>query len=247
MRTSEIITLTIWRRLPNPSMPARGARIPSPRGLPRCAGFATRWSKVEQIARHPDFTAVPDEAPVNTALGRPDVLTTGRPRHAELRGRIEPHDGPRRVAAYVDTLVRPIAEAPVQAFRGGGDNDLQSVHFGPVSALPPARSFGFLDVDRPILRRWFHGLSQGAMNFGRDPSRDAICAATVAEIDAVALPLPERLARAPDQSPLSHRLHAGIPPGQTRQPEHMMPPARGSPLRAGCRSRGMARRSLRSG
>ena len=51
--------------------------------------FATRWADVELIARHPDFTAVSDEAPVNAAFGRPNVLTSEGPTHAALRGGIK--------------------------------------------------------------------------------------------------------------------------------------------------------------
>jgi cytochrome P450 len=172
--------------------------------------FATRWADVETISRHPDFTALSDEAPVNAAFGRPNVLTSEGPVHAELRGGIEPHYKPRRVADYIESLVRPIAEAQLAAFRTSGSNDLLTEYFEPISALALARSFGFMEVDTPTLRRWFHGLSQGAINFERDPARAAICAEVVAEIEAVALPLLERLAHTPDHSPLSHMLHFGM-------------------------------------
>lgn len=188
--------------------------------------FATRWRDIELIARSPDFTAVSDEAPVNTAFGRPNVLTTEGSAHADLRGGIEPHYRPKQVASYIESLVRPIAQAQLAAFHASGSDDLLTQYFEPISALALARSFGFADVDEPTLRRWFHGLSQGAINFERDPARAAICAATVAEIDAVALPLLERLAKAPDRSPLSHLLHSGMEPGKTRSPQDIMPSVR---------------------
>lgn len=185
--------------------------------------FATRWADIELIARHPDFTAVSDEAPVNAAFGRPNVLTSEGETHAALRGGIEPHYRPRRVAEYIDSLVRPIAMAQLAAFRASGSNDLLTEYFEPISALALARSFGFAEVDMPTLRRWFHGLSQGAINFERDPARDAICRDVVREIEAVALPLLERLAKTPDNSPLSHMLHSGMGPGQTRPVEMILP------------------------
>jgi cytochrome P450 len=188
--------------------------------------FATRWADVELIARHPDFTAVSDEAPVNAAFGRPNVLTSEGPVHAALRGGIEPHYRPRRVADYIDSLVRPIAETQLAAFLASGSDDLLTGFFEPISALALARSFGFADVDVPTLQRWFHGLSQGAINFERDPARDAICRAVIADIDAVALPLLERLSRVPDASPLSHMLHSGMEPGQVRPVEMILPSVR---------------------
>ena len=223
MRYSETITIEDLDTDPFPHYARLRAEDPiAPVPAANC-WFATRWADVELIARHPDFTAQSDEAPVNTAFGRPNVLTSEGPVHAALRGGIEPHYRPRRVAEYIDSLVRPIAEAQLAAFRASGSNDLLTEYFEPISALALARSFGFAEVDTPTLRRWFHGLSQGAINFERDPARDAICRVVVAEIEAVALPLLERLSRTPDTSPLSHMLHSGMEPGQTRPPEMILP------------------------
>ena len=185
--------------------------------------FATRWRDLEAINRSKDFTAASDDAPVNLAFGRPNVLTSEGPVHADLRAGIEPHYRPRAVAGYIEALVRPLAEAQLESFLSSGDSDLMAGYFEPISALALARSFGLSKVDMPALRRWFHGLSQGAINFERDPARQAICEGVVAEIEGVLLPLLEDLKAAPDTSPLSHLLHAGMPPGQTRPPEAVLP------------------------
>jgi cytochrome P450 len=223
MRYSETITIEDLDRDPFPVYARLRREDPiAPVPAANC-WFATRWADIETISRHPDFTALSDEAPVNAAFGRPNVLTTEGPIHQELRGGIEPHYRPRRVAEYIESLVRPIAEAQLAAFRASGSNDLLTGYFEPISALALARSFGFMDVDTATLQRWFHGLSQGAINFERDPARDAICRAVCAEIDSVALPLLERLAKTPDNSPLSHLLHSGMEPGHTRPIEHILP------------------------
>lgn len=223
MRYSETITIEALDTDPFPIYARLRREDPiAPVPAANC-WFATRWSDVETISRHPDFTALSDEAPVNAAFGRPNVLTSEGPTHAELRGGIEPHYKPRRVADYIDSLVRPIAETQLAAFRASGSNDLLTGYFEPISALALARSLGFAEVDTPTLRRWFHGLSQGAINFERDPARAAICAEVVAEIESVALPLLHRLAQTPDQSPLSHMLHFGMEPGQTRALDRILP------------------------
>ena len=223
MRYSETISIDDLEADPFPHYARLRAEDPiAPVPAANC-WFATRWSDVEQIARHPDFTALSDEAPVNTAFGRPNVLTSEGATHAALRGGIEPHYKPRRVADYIDALVRPIAVAQLAAFRASGSNDLLTEYFEPISALALARSFGFMDVDMPTLRRWFHGLSQGAINFERDPARDAICQEVSAEIEAVALPLLARLAKTPDNSPLSHMLHSGMDGGAVRPVEMILP------------------------
>ena len=223
MRYSETITIDDLDTDPFPHYARLRAEDPiAPVPAANC-WFATRWADVEAISRHTDFTAVSDEAPVNTAFGRPNVLTSEGEVHQALRGGIEPHYRPRRVAEYIDALVRPLAEAQLAAFKASGSNDLLTEYFEPISALTLARSFGFMEVDTSTLRRWFHGLSQGAINFERDAGRDAICAEVVAEIEGVARPLLERLSTTPDNSPLSHMLHSGMEAGQTRPVEMILP------------------------
>lgn len=185
--------------------------------------FATRWKDLETINRSADFTAASDDAPVNDAFGRPNVLTTEGPVHAELRGGIEPHFRPRKVSEYIDGLVRPIAEAQLKAFLASGDNDLMAQYFEPISALSLARAFGLTQLDVATLRHWFHGLSEGAINFERDPARKAICDEAVARIEATLTPILNRLRDAPDGSPLSHLLHAGMPAGETRPYARILP------------------------
>jgi hypothetical protein len=45
------------------------------------------------------------------------VLTSEGPLHATLRGGIEPHYKPRRVAEYIENLVRPLATCQLETFR----------------------------------------------------------------------------------------------------------------------------------
>ena len=223
MFTPQTITIAALETDPFPIYAALRAHAPIAE-IPAANGwFATRWRDLEAINRSPDFTAASDDAPVNEAFGRPNVLTTEGPVHVELRSGIEPHYRPRPVAAYVDALVRPLAQAQLEIFLRSGDNDLMAGYFEPVSALALARSFGLHDVDAATLRRWFHGLSQGAINFERDPARQAQCDAVSAEIDAVLLPLLARLKTTPDNSPLSHLLHANMPEGETRPPDRILP------------------------
>ena len=223
MSFAETITIAALERDPFPIYARLRTEAPITAIPAANCWFATRWQDLEAINRSADFTAASDDAPVNDAFGRPNVLTTEGPVHAELRAGIEPHYRPRAVAGYIDALVRPLAVAQLAAFLASGDDDLMAGYFEPVSALALARSLGLADTDAPTLRRWFHGLSQGAINFERDPARQAICDATMAEIEAVLLPLLDRLARTPDASPLSHLLHAGMPPGETRPPERILP------------------------
>lgn len=186
--------------------------------------FATRWQDVERVTKSPeDFTAEAPTSPVELAFGKPTILTVDGDAHKQLRGGIDPHYRPRKVAEYVDSIVTPIAEEFLARFAAKGRAELMADYFEPISVLSLARSFGFGDVDVATLRRWFHGLSQGAINYEQDPKRQEISDRTCAEIDAVALPLIERLRTEPDGSPLSHMLHHGMPEGETRPAEFILP------------------------
>ncbi|WP_404405119.1 cytochrome P450 [Pelagibacterium halotolerans] len=186
--------------------------------------FATRWEDVEVVTKSPDiFTAEAPTSPVELSFGKPTILTVDGDQHKQLRGGIDPHYRPRKVAEYVQALVTPIAEEFLAKFESAGRADLMADYFEPISVLSLARSFGFGDLDVATLRRWFHGLSQGAINYEQDPKRQEISDKTCAEIDAVTIPMLERLREAPDSSPLSHMLHHNMPEGETRPAEFILP------------------------
>jgi cytochrome P450 len=188
--------------------------------------MVTRWDDVEAVAKdEATFTAVVDSSPVDRCFGSPTIITTDGPVHRELRRATDPKYRPARVNAEIDALVEPIAQEYVERLTTGSDREaeLMAEYFEPISALALARSMGFTDVDMATLRRWFHGLSQGATNFELDPVKQAEGDATAAEVRAHATALFERLEREPDGSALSHMLHDGMPPGQTRARDFLMP------------------------
>lgn len=96
MRYSETITIDDLDTDPYPHYARLRAEDPiAPVPAANC-WFATRWADIELIARHPDFTAVSDEAPVNTAFGRPNVLTSqGNPCRPARRDRAALQTPPR--------------------------------------------------------------------------------------------------------------------------------------------------------
>ncbi len=186
--------------------------------------FATRWRDVEAVTKQPEiFSAEAPTSPVELSFGKPTILTTDGPVHDELRAAIEPQYRPRAVLGYIDRLVRPIAEEYLSGLAVSDRAELMADYFEPISALSLARSFGLDEADVPLLRRWFHGLSQGAINYERDPARQAISDETCAEIDAALMPVLKRLSREPNSSPLSHMLHGGMPEATTRAPELILP------------------------
>ncbi len=186
--------------------------------------FATRWDDVDTITKSPGlFTSEAPTSPVELSFGKPTILTSEGETHSALREGIEPHYRPRKVAEYIEGLVRPIAEQFLENFKTRGHAELMSEYFEPISVLSLARSFGLGDVNVPQLRKWFHGLSQGAINYERAPERQKIADETCAEVDAAILPLLRELQVRPNLSPLSHMLHNGMPEGQTRDPQFILP------------------------
>ncbi|MEJ8572706.1 cytochrome P450 [Microbaculum marinum] len=186
--------------------------------------LATRWDDVAAIGKDPDLYSAEDpNAPVCVAFGMPAIIHVDGDVHKALRDGIAPHYLPRKVAGYIDALVRPVAEDLVAKIGSNGSTDLMAEYFEPISVLSLARSFGVMDADVPTLRRWFQGLAQGAINFERDPDRAAVCAATRAEIEETLDPILTRLARESDGSPIAHMMHHGMSDGEVRAREFIMP------------------------
>lgn len=186
--------------------------------------FATRWDDVETIVKSPAlFTAEAVDSPVERSFGSPTILTSEGAVHRELRGGIEARYKAREVATYIDGLARPIAERVLTALPRGDTVNLMERYFEPVSALALAQTLGLEDIPAPMLLKWFHGLSQGAINYENDPRRHAICLETCAEIEAVLVPKLARLAREPANTPLSHMLHFNMPEGESRSVEAVLP------------------------
>ena len=186
--------------------------------------FVTRWKDVETVGKTPDiFSNVVGTSPVERSFGKPTILTTDGEVHRELRTGVDPKYRPRTVAGYAGDLVRGIAEPLLDELAKRSSAELMAEYFEPVSTLALAHSMGLYDVDVPTLRRWFYGLAQGAINFENDPKRDEIADAVSVEVSEAVRPTLERLAREPDGSAFSHMLHDGMPAGQTRSIEFLMP------------------------
>jgi len=186
--------------------------------------FATTWDTVESVATNAkDFVAAFPGSPLERSFGSPFILTADGDVHKELRGMIDPFYRAKQVNVFFDPLCRPIVQYFLDALPEGEPVDIMAEYFENISAVCVARTLGFKDVDAAKLRNWFHGLAQGGINYEGDPVRQAICDETTAEIDAVMIPLLEKLALDRDESVLSNMLFGGMPEGQTRPIERILP------------------------
>ena len=120
------------------------------------------------------------------------------PPQKKLRAMLDPSLRPRVVEATAPELVTPIVDGLLDAIAARGEAELMSEYFEPVSVLSLGSVLGLAELDGDTLRRWFHGLAQGAINFEDDPAKWAVSDATGAEIDRELAPILERLWETPD-------------------------------------------------
>ncbi len=186
--------------------------------------LATGWDEAVRVASEPElFAADMPGSPIDRSFGSPTILTCDGEPHRELRKAVDPKFRPHEVETYIDALVTPIVDAHLAELDPAGEVELMGAYFEPVSVLSLGAVLGVGDLDADTLRRWFAALADGATNFERDPAKQAHSDAACEEIDARLAPLLERLEREPDESTIAHMLHAGMPTGESRPREAIMP------------------------
>jgi len=170
--------------------------------------FVTRWEDVESAATRPDlFCARVDPSPLERTMGGESILLLDGEPQKRLRAMLDPSLRPRVVEASTPDLIEPLAEELLDGLEGRGEAELMSEYFEPISVLGLGRVLGLGHLDGDTLRRWFHGLAEGAINFEDDPAKWKVADATAAEIDVELAPVFERLFADPDGSTIATMLH----------------------------------------
>lgn len=169
--------------------------------------FVTRWADVEFAASHPkliDSSVTP--SPLDRVMGGKSILVLDGEPQKKLRAMLDPSLRPRVVEAGTPGLIEPLVDELLDGLEGRGEAELMAEYFEPVSVRGLGRVLGLDHLDANTLRRWFHGLAQGAINFEDDPARWEIADATGAEIDRELAPVLERMWAEPDDSTISTML-----------------------------------------
>jgi cytochrome P450 len=169
--------------------------------------FVTRWSGVEYAASHPeliDSRVTP--SPLDRTMGGESILVLDGERQRKLRAMLDPSLRPRVVESSTPGLIEPLVASLLDQLEGRGRAELMADYFEPVSVLGLGRILGLGHLDGDTLRRWFHGLAEGAINFEDDPAKWAVADATGAEIDHELAPVLEQLWAEPDDSTISTML-----------------------------------------
>ena len=169
--------------------------------------FVTRWAEVEEAATQPDrFCSRVLPSPLDRTMGGESILVLDGEPQRRLRAMLDPSLRPRVVEEGTPALVEPIVAGLLDALAGRREAELMAEYFEPVSVLSLGRVLGLGHVEGDTLRRWFHGLAQGATNFEDDPAKWAESDAVVAEIDEALGPVLARLHAEPDGSTIATML-----------------------------------------
>jgi cytochrome P450 len=169
--------------------------------------FVTRWADVEEAATRFDvFAARVDPSPLERTMGAERILLLDGEPQRRLRAMLDPALRPRVVDATAPDLLEPLVAELLDGLEGSDEAELMAEYFEPVSVLGLGRVLGLGHLDGDTLRRWFHGLSEGAVDVEDDPATWGMSDALAAEIDEELAPLFERLHRDPDGSTISTML-----------------------------------------
>jgi len=188
--------------------------------------LATSASAVEMVTTRTDlFSAVVDGSPLDLSFGGPTILTVDGDEHLDKRKSLDTKYRPRAVEHYIDELVQPIADEYLAKVLAHEDSRAELVveYFEPISVLSLGAVLGLGHLSAETLQEWFHGLAMGAINFERDPEKQAINDATARAIDAELRPYMEELRHHPDDSTIAHMLTTGRPEGQPRTVDEVLP------------------------
>ncbi|WP_176455632.1 cytochrome P450 [Enemella evansiae] len=180
------------------------------------AWMVTRFDDLRTVASdQATLHGAADPAQIET-FGRGNVLTAEGDFHTEQRAFIDPQLRKRKVAGYIEPLVRPTAKRLVAELRDKGRADIIPEYFEPVSVRALGDLLGLESVDSDTLQRWFRVLGDAlvAKNVdaaGNLTNKEAFARANAVkeEIRGVVLPIIERVTETPDETSISHWVHDG--------------------------------------
>lgn len=188
------------------------------------AFFLTTYDEIRAFLSDADLSHAPSPQPVlEQTFGPNNILVTNGDLHRTQREFVDPPLRRGAVSKYVDGLVRPIAEKAAEAMSSAISFDIVAQYLEPVSVKSMASMLGIADVPVDTLRRWFHTMIRSASNytFAEGPFEQG--QEVVQEIKNTLEPVLRNLEEHPDNSGLSHLLHAGMPDGRIRLRDEMYP------------------------
>jgi cytochrome P450 len=155
--------------------------------------------------------------------GEGNVMSlTGEP-HRLIRDAVRAPVQPQQVAGYYESGIRAATRHYLDTIRPKGEADATLEIFEPICQRVVGDALGFVDLDDATLSRWFHVLADYLVDYGRDAEVAERASGVRGEIrDYVETRMPQ-LAAEPDHSALSHLLHDGMPAGDLRPLDEILP------------------------
>lgn len=191
--------------------------------------FVTRWNDCQTVGANNKVFGPSDseKRPEARVFGMPNVLSMSGPEHEALRAGIDYEVQQQRVDSYIEDMARPIAIRYIEAIRERGEADLTQELFEPISVRLIGDLIGLGHIPNDTLQRWFHAINGGLQNIvAQDQKVWDRCDGAIAEIDDVVGEMYEKACAKPDRSLFSHVIHGGLPEGQRRSFEEIMPTMR---------------------
>jgi cytochrome P450 len=155
--------------------------------------------------------------------GRPNVMSLTGDEHRKLRNAANAPVRPKQVKSYCEDGIRATSRQYLDAMRPAGTMDATLDLFEPIAQRVVGNVLGFHDLDDTTLGRWFHVLGEYLVDYGRDAGVAERSRGVKAEIRGYMEQRLPALSADPDHSALSHLLHDGMPEGQVRSLDEVLP------------------------
>lgn len=163
------------------------------------------------------------DRPEARVMGMPNVLTMSGDEHRLLREGIDENLTLERVRGYVEKLTRPVVEQRLTELKPRGGANLTADLFEPVSVRCIGNVIGLTDTPNETLVEWFHAMSAGLQNVSDDKAVWDRLDRALADIDGRLGDLYERVVAKPDHTLMSHVVHGGMPSGEVRGFDEVLP------------------------
>ncbi|MFI7067227.1 cytochrome P450 [Kribbella sp. NPDC050124] len=163
------------------------------------------------------------DRPEARVMGMPNVLSMSGADHTLLREGIDENLTAEAVRGYVEALTRPVVRQFLTGVKPQGEANLTTELFEPISVRCIGNVIGLTETPNETLVEWFHAMSAGLQNVNDDQSVWDRLDRALAEIDGQLGSLYERALAKPDHTLMSHVMYGGMPDGQVRGFDDVVP------------------------
>ena len=158
-----------------------------------------------------------------TVYGCPNVMSMTGSAHLTLRSAAAAPCRPKPIQSYRESKIRATAARYIDTLRGRGTADVTTELAEPISMRIVGDVLGFVDVDDATLRRWFYTYAEYLVDYGRDPAVAERTRNVKAEVGEYLEQRRATIVERGDGSALFRLFHDGMPEGQIRSLDDMLP------------------------